>query len=230
MSELKVIERLAKKFLTVKTKDGRPDNYLFNRAERLTASIEKICSLDELTAQNLSIDRFCLACAALFSDAHLAHSKTAQSTLADADKTINFTATAKKLTEFLSGCFAPQKIEKINKIIAESYVSRTKMTEAKILSDARSLEDMGTTGILNDFRRQVLAGKTISDCLGAWQKKNDYGYFQTRLNDNFHFDSVRELAAARLNAAQNFMNSLTAELSLEDLQQLIESPPLPSRA
>ena len=90
------------------------------------------------------------------------------------------------------------------------------------------LEDMGTIGILNNFRRQVLAGKTVSDCLSAWQKKNDYGYFQTRLDDNFHFNSVKDLAAARLATAQNFMDSLTAELSLEDLQQLIESPPLSS--
>ena len=224
MAELKAIERLAKKLLTAKTKEGRPDNYLFDRAERLTASVEIICSLDELTAQNLGIDRFCLTCAAFFSDAHLARSKAAQSTLADADKTINFTAAAKKLAEFLTGCFDPQKIEKINKIIAESYISRTKMTEAKILSDARSLEDMGIIGILNDFRRQVLAGKTVSDCLGVWQKKNDYGYFQSRLDNNFHFDSVKNLAAARLNAAQSFMDSLNAELSLEDLQQLTESP------
>jgi len=222
MSELKAIEQLAKKLLTTKTQLGRPDNYLFDRANRLTASIEKICSFDELTTQNLSIDRFCLACAALFSDIHLTHSKTAQSTLADADKTINFAKTAKLLAEHLAPHLSPARIEKINKIIAESYVSRTVMTEAKILSDARSLEDMGIIGILNDFRRQVLAGKSVSDVVGAWQKKNDYGYFQTRLNDDFHFDTVRDLAAARLAIAQNFMDSLNAELSAEDLQQLLE--------
>ena len=224
MPELKEIEQLAKKLLTTKAQNARPDNYLFARAIRLTASIEKICSTDELTAQNLSIDRFCLAVAALFSDTHLVHSKTAQSTLADSDRTINFTAAAKFLAEYLAGCLIPQRIEKINKIIAESYISRTKMTEAKILSDARSLEDMGIIGILNDFRRQALAGKTVSDIAGAWQKKNDYGYFQTCLDDNFHFDSVRDLATQRLEAAQNFMNSLNAEISAEDLQQLIESP------
>ena len=228
MSELKVIEQLARKFLTTKTQDGKPDNYLFDRANRLTASIEKIWSLDELTAQNLGIDRFCLTCAVLFSDTHLVvtpqSSKAAQSTLADADKTIDFAAAAKTLAEFLAPHLAPQRIEKINNIIAESYISRTKMTEAKILSDARSLEDMGIIGILNDFRRQALAGKTVSDIAGAWQKKNDYGYFQTCLDDNFHFDSVRDLATQRLEAAQNFMNSLNAEISAEDLQQLIESP------
>ena len=125
------------------------------------------------------------------------------------------------VSDKLSGALAGPKIDKINKIIIESGDRFTDMVEAKILSDARNLDDMGAVGIFNEFRRYVVHGKGASDVLESWKKKVDYRYWQARLKESFRFESVRKLAAQRFSAAEYFINQLTVENSAKDLEEII---------
>jgi len=226
MSEIDVIREIARQVMMVPTLAGTTDNWLWDRAQRLVRNVEHICRLPELTEANLPIDRFCLTAATYFSEAGFARYTDAEDTaarlvLADVSGADLRDFSTQIVSDKLSGALAGPKIDKINKIIIESGDRFTDMVEAKILSEARSLDDMGAVGIFNEFRRYVVHGKGASDVLESWKKKVDYRYWQARLKESFRFESVRRLAAQRFSAAEYFINQLTAENSAKDLEEII---------
>ena len=95
------------------------------------------------------------------------------------------------------------------------------MTEAKILSDARNLDDMGAVGIFSEFRRFVCNGKGVADVLESWKRKVDYRYWQARLKESFRFETVRKLAVQRFAATEYFMTQLKMENNAQDLEDLL---------
>lgn len=226
MSQLDVIRQIAQQVLTIPTLTGHPDNSLWDRAQRLLRNVEHISRLPELAGENTPIDRFCLNAATYFCEAGFARYIDAQDTGArlvladiDADELRDFSTQV--VTEKLTAALAGPKIDKINRIITESGDRFTSMSEAMILSDARSIDDMGAVGIFNDFRRYVIHGRGVSDALQSWKRKIDYRYWDARLKETFRFESVRKLAARRFSAAEYFMNQLDAENTARDLEELI---------
>jgi len=226
MSEIDIIREIAQQVMMVPTLAGTTDNWLWDRAQRLVRNVEHICRLPELTEANLPIDRFCLTSAAYFVDCGFARYADVEDTaarlvLADVSPADLRDFSTQVVSDKLSGSLAGPKIDKINKIIIESGDRFTDMVEAKILSDARSLDDMGAVGIFNEFRRYVVHGKGASDVLESWKKKVDYRYWQARLKESFRFESVRKLASQRFSTAEYFMNQLTVENSAKDLEEII---------
>lgn len=226
MAEIDVIRDIAKQVLSVPTLIGTTDNWLWDRAQRLVRNAEHICRLPELTQASLPVDRFCLTAAAYFSDSGFARYADAQDTsarivLADVSPSDLQDFSTQVVTDKLTGAIAGPKIDKINKIIVETTNRTTDLTEARILSDARNLDDMGAVGIFNEFRRYVIHGKGASDALDSWKRKIDYRYWDARLKESFRFDSVRKLAIQRFSSAEYFMNQLSAENSARDLEELI---------
>ncbi len=226
MSEIDNIKQVAQQALTAQTIAGATDKTLWDRAQRLVRNIEHICQLPEIMDKNLSIDRFCLMAAAYFTDASFAYYPDAKNTsipavLVDINTIDLRNFSAQAVTDKLTDILTEQKIDKINKIIIESGNRLTNMTEAMILSDARNLDDLGTIGVFNEFRRYVTQGRSVSDALQSWKKKIDYHYWQARLKESFHFESVREIAARRFSAAEEFMNQLLVENTGKDLEQIL---------
>lgn len=202
------------------------DTSLWDRGQRLVRNVEYICQISELTAAGVQIDRFCLLCAAYFNYAGMARVREAKNIGA---KPVNSGVDTAGLLEFSCQVVTEQltehiekvKIEKINKIITESVGYFTKMTEAMILSDARNLDDMGTTGVFNELKYLAIEGKNVSDVLASWQKKIDYQYWQARLKESFRFESVRKIAEQRFSTVETFMNQLKIENNAEDLSKLV---------
>ncbi len=226
MSELDVVRDLAKQTLTIPTSTSDVDNSLWDRARRLVRNVEHIRQLPELAKAGLQIDRFCLTAATYFSDAGMAgHLKeeenTAKSALSNANGDYLLDLGTKIVEDKLEDCIDKARIKKINTIITESNGHFTKSAEAMILSDARNLDDMGATGIFNEFRRLAYHGKGVCDALQSWKKKVDYRYWQARLKESFRFEDVRKLAEQRLAAAEHFMNQLKLETDAQDLRELI---------
>jgi hypothetical protein len=226
MSEIDVIREIAQQVMMVPTFAGTTDNWLWDRAQRLVRNVEHICRLPELTEANLPIDRFCLTVAAYFVDCGFARYADVEDTaarlvLADVSPADLRDFSTQVVSHKLSRALAGPKIDKINKIIIESGDKFTDTVEAKILSDARNLDDMGAVGIFNEFRRYVVHGKGASDVLESWKKKVDYRYWQARLKESFRFESVRRLAAQRFSAAEYFINQLTVENSAKDMEEII---------
>ena len=225
MSELDIVKDLAKETLTTSIQMREIDSFLWDRAQRLVRNVEYICRLPELVKAGPQIDRFCLTTAAYFSDSGLARyleSEKMETNFAISNNNSEELLESSGLVveESLGQMIEAVKIGKINRIITESGSHFTKMVEAMILSDARNLDDMGATGIFNEFRRYVIGGKGVSDLLQIWKRKVDYRYWQARLQESFRFESVRKIAEQRLAAAEYFMNQLKVENAASDLQEL----------
>jgi len=226
MSEIDVIKQIARQALTVPAIAGTADNWLWDRAQRLVRNSEHICVLRELTDSNLPIDRFCLIAATYFCDSGFARYVDAKDTcarlvMADVSEADLRNFSNQIVADRLSSTLKGPKIDKINRIISESGNRQTKMTEAKILSDARSLDDMGAVGTFNEFRRYVVHGKGVSDAVESWKRKVEYRYWQARLKESFRFESVRRIAARRFATAEYFMCALAEENSAKDLEDVV---------
>lgn len=225
MSELDIVKSLAKQALIIHTSTGNTDIFLWDRSRRLVCNVEHICRLPELAGSGLDIDHFCLITATYFSDTGLARHLQARKTTdlsvkSDVDMGDLLDLSTEIAAEKLIDVADKLKIEKINRIIVESGNHLTRTAEAMILSDARNLDDMGATGIFNEFRRLISAGKDISDIMQDWERKIDYQYWQARLRKSFRFEQVRRLAEQRLSTAERFMNQLKVETGALDLKEL----------
>ena len=225
MSELDVIKSIAKQALTIHTASGELDNFLWDRVQRLLCNAEHIRRLPEVARTASEIDQFCLTTATYFSDTGLACHLQARKTAAvlvksDIEDRELLDFSTQVVTEKLADIIEKSKIEKINRIITESGDHFTQTAEAMILSDARNLDDMGVTGIFNEFRRLVADGKGLCDAVQSWERKVDYRYWQARLKKSFRFEQVRRLAEQRLSVAEQFMSQLKVETEAHDLRGL----------
>jgi hypothetical protein len=217
MSQEKLIREIAQSVLARKNVSASvKDGWLWGRTQRLLRNVEAICSLPELADADLPVDRFCLTAAVYFSESWLCaeNSKLTVSTGSGDSGKLAAQVAAEKLEDVIS----QQKINKIGKIIVESGNKLTKMTEAKVLSDARNLDDLGAVGIFNQFRKSTLQGKGATESLQGWQKKVDYGYWQARLKESFHFESAKKIAQKRFSVTQDFMARLDRENAAADIE------------
>lgn len=101
---------------------------------------------------------------------------------------------------------------------------RTDMTEAQILAEAEALDDIGPTAIVHMMRKKYAEGKTLADVVAAWERQEEYHYWQARLKDGFRFAATRQLAQRRLEALRQFMTELKASIRFDDLPPSMATP------
>ena len=226
MYDIQAITNLAKAVLTVATPSGVMDTSLCDRAERLVRNVVTIGDSEEVAAAKSGVDMFCLKVATLFSDAGLAQNLSDQfrrtedpTKTVDAEKLVDICEEV--IEESLAAVLEPTQTRNIRRIVRQSFAGRAEMREAMILSDARNLEDMGVTGIFNEFRRQVMGGKGVAEAIELWRMKTDYRYWEARLKEGFHFEAVRALARKRLETAKGFMKALENEHRGHDISRII---------
>jgi hypothetical protein len=228
MSQEKLITDIAQRVLAAPAHDAKSNSWLLDRSKRLLRIVRIICDLPELTQPDLPVDRLCLDAAVYFCHAALAESddrknlKTAKPSL-EPNRLDSTKISARIAAEKLHGHLSEQKINKISRIILESGNKLTNLNEAKILSDAQNLDDMGIVGLFSLFRNSSPREKGPSDVLRSWKKKIDYGYFQARLKESFHFESVKRIAKKRFELTENFMSGLQDECSAKDILDAVEN-------
>ena len=66
MPQTDKIKEIARSVLTSAVFEGRVDNWLWDRTERVANNIKMICGLPELSEANIPVDRFCLSGAGYF--------------------------------------------------------------------------------------------------------------------------------------------------------------------
>ena len=223
MSEIKALRDLAKQTLILSNIRGGVDSSLWDRSKRLVRNVGFICGLDDLRRADFQIDRFCLTGAAYFCESGLTRYQDAEErfsylAMSNGKSSEMFENSTLVTTDVLRKVLDKARIDKINRIILDSGNRFTSRIESLILSDARNLDDMGAVGVFNELRRQVFAGRGISDAVSSWERKIDYRYWQARLNEGFRFESVRQIAKQRLLAADHFMNQLKSENYVEDTE------------
>ena len=104
-------------------------------------------------------------------------------------------------------------LERATRLLLELPQRNPASSEAKLLADALNLDDFGVTGLVTRVIQLGLQGSGISQVLEAAEKREEYGYWEARLKDGFHFEPVRQLARKRLERARQVHKLLSEELS-----------------
>jgi len=220
MSDIGLLKQIAEETI------AGPSKWLWDRSQRIVQNCLQICRLEEIVKANLPIENFCLTAAAYFSDAgfiRFAQSGKCPGGVILSEVNVNDLRkfSTQIVAEVLSDTDAEPRIEKINRIIVESSTINHKLAEARILSDARGLEDMGAIGIFNEFRKYAIHDDGPGESLTGWKRRIEYRYWQTRLDESFSFESVGQIARRRFAAAETFMRQLSDENSGRDIEDLI---------
>jgi len=85
--------------------------------------------------------------------------------------------------------------------------------EARILADAVNLEDFGMIGLLMQMIQIARIGDGVSQLAEGSEKRDQYGYWEARLKDGFHFEPIRKIAAERLAHARDAAKMLADEMN-----------------
>lgn len=105
-------------------------------------------------------------------------------------------------------------LERGAKILREMPQRTPESVEARLLADAVNLDDFGLVGLVLQAMHLSRQNAGVMQVLEGYQKRREYGYWDARLKDGFHFEAVREMARARLKNAD-----AAVELLLEELQE-----------
>lgn len=84
--------------------------------------------------------------------------------------------------------------------------------DARLLADALNLEDFGVIGLLNQMIQLARLGDGIPQLAEGSEKREQYGYWEARLKDGFHFEPIRQIARRRLAKARQMAGVLAEEL------------------
>ncbi|HSV12610.1 MAG TPA: hypothetical protein VLI90_00010 [Tepidisphaeraceae bacterium] len=87
------------------------------------------------------------------------------------------------------------------------------LDEARLLADAVNLEDFGVTGLIQQAVQLSRQGEGLMQVAEGAEKREQYGYWNARLKDGFHFDPVRQMALRRLENARTAAKLLAEEMA-----------------
>jgi HD superfamily phosphodiesterase len=218
--DIEPIIEIARTVLVGRSPLGRDDTFLFDHSLRVTRVAERLASCREVAAWR--IDRFALSVAALFHQAatvRLEEERRTSTVYAAATMSAEDVKTysAELAGDRLRGKVPARQLELVQEIIRRAHDATIDVAEAKILSDADSLDDIGALGVWRDLRRYVLEGRSIADATRAWEQREQYGYWAGRIREAFNLATARRLAESRLGTARAFMQQLARERDATDL-------------
>jgi len=119
---------------------------------------------------------------------------------------------AELLISSLSRHADEQLIDRATMLLRELPLRSPKLPEAKLLADAVNLDDFGLTGLLLQAMQLARQHASVTAVVQGFVKRQQYGYWEARLKDGFHFEPIRQMARQRLQATQQAISLLLAEL------------------
>ncbi|HTW95355.1 MAG TPA: hypothetical protein VMD30_11205 [Tepidisphaeraceae bacterium] len=128
----------------------------------------------------------------------------------------NLRERCEQAAELLVGLMANDIDEKLldrtTRLLHEVPQRSPMLDEARLLADAVNLDDFGITGLVGQTVQLALQGEGIAELALAWTKREEYGYWEARLKDGFHFEPIRQVARRRLEKARQLAAQLQSEL------------------
>jgi len=214
MPDIDPLIAIAREVLVGRSPLGREDTFLFDHSVRVMRVADRLAQCEE--AAGWRMDRFALAAAALFHQAatvRLEEERRTSTVYAAATMSAEDVKhySAELAGDRLRGRLPPRQLELVQEIIRRAHDASADLAEAKILSDADSLDDIGALGIWRDLRRYCLEGRAVDEAVRAWRQRETYGYWEARVRDLFNLETSRRLAEARLASARVFMEQLARE-------------------
>jgi HD superfamily phosphodiesterase len=222
MPEIEPIVAIAREVLVGRSPLAREDTFLFDHSLRVMHVADRLAQCEEAAAWR--IDRFALSVAALFHQAatvRLEEERRTSTVYAAATMSAEDVKhySAELAGDRLRGQVPARPLELVQEIIRRTHDATADLAEAKVLSDADSLDDIGALGIWRDLRRYCLEGRAIDEAVRAWERREEYGYWEARIRDVFNLGTARRLAEVRVAAACAFMKQLARERAADDIPE-----------
>lgn len=191
---------------------GTPGPRLLDDAARTWRRVKWFVSL-RLVSDGLDLDALELACYAMQLPLRRSHPI---STSRRAPRT-NLRARAEEGAEMLIGLATEEDdellLDRTTRVLHETHQRSPMLEESRLLADAVNLEDFGVTGLLHQMIQLCRQGDGIVQLAAGCQKREQYGYWEARLKDGFHFEPIREIARRRLDTARLMCSVLLEELN-----------------
>jgi hypothetical protein len=86
------------------------------------------------------------------------------------------------------------------------------LDEARLLADAVNLDDFGVAGMMLQAVQLSRAGGGVAQVADGLEKREQYGYWDARLKEGFHFEPIRQIARERLEHTRRAAALLLGEL------------------
>jgi hypothetical protein len=120
---------------------------------------------------------------------------------------------AELLVTLLANDVEEKLMDRTTRMLLEMPQRSPAIDEAKLLADATNLDDFGMTGLVVGAIQMALQGDGVTDVAAGLDKREQYGYWEARLKDGFHYEPVRQIARRRLEHARTAAKMLAQELS-----------------
>ncbi len=213
------IQSTASRVLAPKTPgQSEPPRYALDRALRVVRTIDRLAPLSNDSFERLDLAR----AAALYATiAHCGcHAPAHPAPGANGQKHTDDQAhndAAELASDHLKNILPPDDLDLLARILREHRRRHTDLPEAKILADALCLEEFGLIGLWHQMRTFHAQNKSPEQLLKLWRAQHDYGYWDTRLRDGFHYAATRTAAQSRLSHIDALFERLQTEHLCEDL-------------
>jgi hypothetical protein len=207
--EAKLRQRVGRA-LAIVDEHGTHGPRLLEDAQRLWQSVQALLSMG-LISPDADAEGLELACYALQlpmrSAENLPAGRLGRTNLRDR------TEQAAELLVGAAGNDAPEElIDRATNILLAVPHRVPESEEARLLADALNLDDFGMIGLVNRAIQLGRQGDGVRQVAEGNQKREQYGYWDARLKDGFHFEQVRRLARARLENMRKAAKLLDDEL------------------
>lgn len=225
MEDLERIRRLAEEVLTFQQPSGQTERWLWEKTLHIARNADLISKLPELTKKGEPVDTFSLLAAAYLSDCgYRLYNRIKEYSLCQAFSELRGKQLREYTVQFIketpTAALLKDKTDLVCRIIIESESRSAQLIEAQILSDARFLDEIGAVGLLHEFRRYFLQGKGAGALLDGWDRRVEYRYWDARLKEGFHFQTVRQIAQSRFAAMEQYFRQLRSEYLGQDFQNI----------
>lgn len=226
MADLQRVTALAQKLLTIPAEGDRGDPWLWQHSARVERLARLISLLPEVSSSRLDSEALAVAC--LFHDAgwvvqFQAGQVDRWQLLVRPTSDIQRELGAVFLREHAGHLVGSPTMDTAAEAIRRCNLREPGMAEAKIIAEAENLDDVGLVHMLRQFRLQQAEGRSLEQLLSVWRRQKEYQYWDARIEDSFHFESIKQLARTRLASMDRFMAALEAEQEAGDLRRLIEA-------
>jgi hypothetical protein len=100
----------------------------------------------------------------------------------------------------------------VTELLVQVHQRTPAMDEARVLADALNLEDFGVAGLITQAVAIARQGGGVSTVADGCEKREQYGYWEARMKDGFHFEQTRAIAKKRLEHTRRVASLLLGEL------------------
>lgn len=123
---------------------------------------------------------------------------------------------AELLVSQLGGEIDDMLLDRTTRLLHELPHKSPMLDAAKLLADVLNLDDFGVVGLVNLTLQLGRQGASVTQVAEANEKREQYGYWDARLRDGFHFDAIRLIARRRLDRSRQIVKQLTEELAEDE--------------